>query len=40
VHLIPAFTEGHTSTLLPTKSIARVLNPEDQNDWTNFYVNM
>ena len=40
-HLIPAFSEGHTSVLLPTaKSVARILNPEDDNDWTNFYVNM
>jgi hypothetical protein len=40
-HIIPAFAEGRTSTLLPvTKSIARVLNPEDESDWLNFYVNM
>jgi hypothetical protein len=40
-HIIPAFAEGCTSTLLPiTKSIARVLNPEDESDWLNFYVNM
>jgi len=41
VHVIPAFVEGHTSALLPTaKSVARVLNPEEDNDWVNFYVNM
>jgi hypothetical protein len=41
VHLIPAFSEGRTSALLPAaKSIARILNPEDDNDWVNFYVNM
>ena len=41
VHLIPTFSEGHTSALLPTtKSIARILNPEDNDDWVNFYVNM
>jgi hypothetical protein len=41
VHIIPAFSEGHTSTLLPvTKSVARVLNPDEQDDWLNFYVNM
>ncbi|KAF8955098.1 hypothetical protein BDZ97DRAFT_1675233, partial [Flammula alnicola] len=40
-HIIPAFSEGRTSTLLPTrKSLARVLNPEDEDDWMNFYVNM
>jgi len=33
-HMIPAFAEGHTTTLLPaTKSLARVLNPEDEDDW-------
>ena len=41
VHVIPAFSEGRTSTLLPaTKSIARVLNPEEEDDWVNFYINM
>jgi hypothetical protein len=40
-HMIPAFAEGRTTTLLPaTKSLARVLNPEDEDDWVNFYVNM
>jgi hypothetical protein len=40
-HLIPAFSEGQTSALLQaTKSVARVLNPEEENDWVNFYVNM
>ena len=40
-HLIPAFSEGRTSALLQaTKSVARVLNPEEENDWVNFYVNM
>jgi hypothetical protein len=41
VHLIPTFSEGCTSALLPTaKSIACILNPEDNNDWVNFYINM
>ena len=40
-HLIPAFSEGHTQGLLPaTNSVARVLNPKDEDDWVNFYVNM
>jgi len=40
-HLIPAFTEGHSSALLPVrKSTARVLNPNEEDDWLNFYVNM
>jgi len=41
VHMVPAFSEGRTSALLPvTKSLARILNPEDEDDWVNFYVNM
>jgi hypothetical protein len=41
VHLIPAFSAGRTSELLPvTKSVARILNPDDEDDWVNFYVNM
>ena len=41
MHVIPAFSEGRTSALLPTtNSLARVLNPEEIDDWVNFYVNM
>ena len=40
-HIIPAFSKGRSSTLLSvTKSVARVLNPEENDDWLNFYVNM
>ena len=40
-HITPAFSEGRTSTLLPaTKSVARVLRPDEKDDWVNFYVNM
>ena len=40
-HLTPTFSEGCTSSLLPTlKSVACILNPEDDDDWVNFYVNM
>ena len=40
-HIIPAFSAGRTSTLLPvTKSAARILNPGEEDDWLNFYVNM
>jgi len=40
-HLIPAFSEGQTLALLQaTKSVAWVLNPEEEKDWVNFYVNM
>lgn len=40
VHLIPAFSEKRTSKLLPTKSVARIKNPEEDDDWVNFYVNV
>jgi hypothetical protein len=40
-HLIPAFTEGRSSALLPVKkSTAHVLNADEEDDWLNFYVNM
>ena len=40
-HIIPAFSEGRTSTLLPaTKSVACVLRPDEKDNWVNFYVNM
>jgi hypothetical protein len=41
VHLIPAFAEGQSLALLPAgKSAARVLNPNEEDNWLNFYVNM
>jgi len=36
-HMIPAFKDKRTSAL---RTVARVLNPEDKDDWVNFYVNM
>jgi len=40
-HLIPAFAEGRTSTLLPEgKSAGRVLMAEETDDWLNFFVGM
>ena len=40
-HLIPAFHAGQSADLLPhSHSIARCLNPEDIDDWLNFYVNI
>jgi hypothetical protein len=40
-HLIPMFAEGRSSALLPArKSAARILNPNKEDDWLNFYVNM
>ena len=41
VHLIPAFTEGHSKALLPVKkTTVCILNPNENNDWLNFYINM
>ncbi|KAH9970811.1 hypothetical protein BJV74DRAFT_784066, partial [Russula compacta] len=40
-HLIPAFNAGWSADPLPhPHSIAHRLNPEDVDDWLNFYVNM
>jgi hypothetical protein len=40
-HLIPAFVEGRSSALLPAKkSVACILNPNNEDDWLNFYINM
>jgi len=40
-HIIPAFSNKCISALLPvTRSVACVLNPDEEDDWVNFYVNM
>ena len=40
-HLIPAFSAGQNTGLLPhSHSTAQCANPEDVDDWLNFYVNM
>jgi len=40
-HLIPAFAAGRTSELLSNpRSAARLRNPDETDDWMNFYVNM
>ena len=40
-HLIPTFSAGRTSSLLPVpRSVARILVPNEADDWVNFYVNM
>jgi hypothetical protein len=40
-HSIPAFSAGQSTDLLPhSHSTARHANPEDVDDWLNFYVNM
>ena len=40
-HLIPAFNAGRSADLLPhPHSVAHCLNPQDEDDWLNFYANM
>jgi hypothetical protein len=40
-HLISTFNAGRSADLLPhSHSIAHCLNPEDIDNWLNFYVNM
>ena len=40
-HIIPAFSAGYTSALLPVpRSVACILVPNEEDDWVNFYVNM
>jgi hypothetical protein len=40
-HLIPSFIDGRTKDLLPyEQSYARILDSDDSDDWTNFYVSM
>ena len=40
-HLTPAFAEGRSSALLQAKKpAAHVLNPNEEDGWLNFYVNM
>ncbi|KIM62639.1 hypothetical protein SCLCIDRAFT_119118 [Scleroderma citrinum Foug A] len=38
-HLIPAFSEGRTDSLLPCGSSTAQGN-DDTDDWTAYYVNM
>ncbi|CAA7270388.1 unnamed protein product [Cyclocybe aegerita] len=40
-HLIPAYAHGRSQDLLPVRtSDARCLMPDEEDDWTNFYVNL
>ncbi|CAA7265767.1 unnamed protein product [Cyclocybe aegerita] len=40
-HLMPAYALGRTHSLLPvSRSDARCLNQDEEDDWTNFYVNV
>jgi hypothetical protein len=41
VHVIPAFSTMCTSALLLViNTVAHVLNPKEDDDWVNFYMNM
>ena len=38
---VPAFHKGRTVDLLPVpQSISQCLNPGDDDNWVNFYVNV
>ncbi|KAF8240699.1 hypothetical protein L208DRAFT_513054 [Tricholoma matsutake] len=37
-HLIPCFTSGCTPDLLSTSSLTAACQPDEVNDWTNYYV--
>ena len=39
-HLIPAFNSGRTSILMPYNGPTVARSPGENDDWTNFYVNM
>lgn len=40
VHLIPAFTWGHTTKYLPSSPIARAGYPNKDEDWQLYYIGM
>lgn len=39
-HLIPAFADGRTDSLLATKEPSAARSPGETDDWMNYYVNM
>ena len=39
-HLVPSFANGRTSELLHTSSTTAARHPGEEDDWTNYYVNM
>jgi hypothetical protein len=39
-HLIPAFREGRTSTLLATRAPTEARHKDEIDDWVNYYVGM
>jgi hypothetical protein len=39
-HLIPAFADGKTSSLMPYQEETFARNPGELEDWSYFYVNM
>ena len=39
-HLIPAFADGKTSSLMPYQGETVARDPGELEDWTHFYVNM
>uniref|UniRef100_A0AAD5VJF2 C2H2-type domain-containing protein n=1 Tax=Leucocoprinus birnbaumii TaxID=56174 RepID=A0AAD5VJF2_9AGAR len=39
-HLIPAFIEGRTSELMPYSGLTEARATGEEDDWTNYYVNI
>jgi hypothetical protein len=39
-HLVPAFANGRTSTLLRTVSMTAARPPDETDDWMNYYIIM
>lgn len=39
-HLVPSFADGRTATLLNTSTLTAARQPDETDDWTNYYVMM
>jgi hypothetical protein len=39
-HLVPAFANGRTSTLLHTVSMTAAHPPDETDNWMNYYIIM
>ncbi|KAJ7483727.1 hypothetical protein B0H11DRAFT_2279748 [Mycena galericulata] len=39
-HLIPVFSGGRTNDLLATREVTAARDPDDSDDWTNYYVDI
>ena len=39
-HLVPSFADGRTATLLNTSTLTAARQPDETDDWMNYYVMM